>query len=674
MKTLKPAAEPVEKAKRNQTEIPLSQASALRQGLLENALRRHLLDQLASAESKAPKAMAKLLADAQLAKEGRLILPSTGGEPYFVGSPPDWYLDPFSDDQTAGELNRMQHWPVLVRAGVLTGDDSYHKRVVGELADWLERCPCPMPEGGTSFSYNFRGPGPWRLLDAGIRMYSSWPVVLLILADRPDLLDDELLLRAFRSCADHAQILAACTPVDSENNPTNHEVMEFLGLLYVCALFPEIPESRSFRDLATRALERSLERQVSPSGAQIEGCPHYHNLCFDFFARAMWLVESMGDNVSAAYRNRLQAMVDYSLHTTRASGRSVPWGDSDALFLQGRVALWGCRLWKDFRASSLFASILGEVGWNDVCQEHYWEIVPAYSVDWFAPPVDVAEMPVLAFMDPIVKQAALRTSWSGSAASVFLGCQTPVYNAHAHADPGGFDFTAMGRTILCDPARYTYAEGEERRNFKSAKWHNTLVLNDEEPFEYIDSWSYGPQGNGGMGGLASGSDILAASCEHHCYAPVVHRRLIALLDERKLLVIDWLLNLKPTDAWQIYFHFDSTELAWDSKKKLASAEFGSVRARLASDPRGRAKILPGACSDVIDQKRETKRLCLFFTPVSPRPVETIATVITVAPCDETEKPLPHIVTTADADSCVITIREESHSRRVHWTGEGITLR
>jgi hypothetical protein len=232
----------------------------------------------------------------------------------------------------------------------------------------------------------------------------------------------------------------------------------------------------------------------------------------------------------------------------------------------------------------------------------------------------------------------------------------------------------MGRTILCDPARYTYAEGEERRNFKSAKWHNTLVLNDEEPFEYIDSWNYGPQGNGGMGGLASGSDILAASCEHHCYAPVVHRRLIALLDERKLLVIDWLLNLKPTDAWQIYFHFDSTELAWDSKKKLASAEFGSVRARLASDPRGRAKILPGACSDVIDQKRETKRLCLFFTPVSPRPVETIATVIAVGPCNETENPLPHIVTTADADSCVITIREESHSRRVHWTGEGITLR
>jgi hypothetical protein len=674
MKKPKPAAEPVEKANRNQSEMNLCQASALRQSLLKNPLRKHLMDQLAAAESKAPKAMTMLLADAQLAKEGRLILPSTGGEPYFVGNPPDWYLDPFSDDQTAGELNRMKHWPVLARAGVLMGDDSYHRRVVGELADWLERCPCPMPEGGNSFSYNFRGPGPWRLLDAGIRMYSSWPVVLLILADRPDLLDDALLLRSFRSCADHAHILAACTPVDSEHDPTNHEVMEFLGLLYVCTLFPEIPESRSLRDLATRALERSLERQVSPSGAQIEGCPHYHNLCFDFFARAMWLVETRGETVSAAYRNRLQSMVDYSLHATRPTGRSVPWGDSDALFLQGRVALWGCHLWNDVRSSSIFASILGEEGWNEACQGQYWEIIPAYSVDWRVPPLDVAEMPALAFMDPVVKQAALRTSWSGSAAGVFLGCQTPVCNAHAHADPGGFDFTAMGRTILCDPARYTYAEGEERRNFKSAKWHNMLVVNDQEPFEYIDTWTYGPQGSGGIGGIASGSGILAASCEHHCYDPIVHRRLVALLDERKLLIIDWLLNLKPTDAWQIYFHFDSKELAWDSKEKLASAEFGSVRARLASDPRARARILPGACSDVIDQKRETRRLCLFFTPVSPRSVETIATVIAAGPSAEPEAPLPHIVTKADADSCVITIREEYHSRRVHWTGEGITLR
>jgi hypothetical protein len=62
MKTLKPAAEPVERAKRNQTEIPLSQASALRQGLLENALRKHLSD--AMVRSKACYLLAMLCTDA----------------------------------------------------------------------------------------------------------------------------------------------------------------------------------------------------------------------------------------------------------------------------------------------------------------------------------------------------------------------------------------------------------------------------------------------------------------------------------------------------------------------------------------------------------------------------------------------------------------------------------
>src|SRR5438046_1748396 len=52
-----------------------------------------------------PRIAAQTIADADESLAGRLILPGTLGERYFVGNPPDWYANPVNDNEFLWLLN-----------------------------------------------------------------------------------------------------------------------------------------------------------------------------------------------------------------------------------------------------------------------------------------------------------------------------------------------------------------------------------------------------------------------------------------------------------------------------------------------------------------------------------------------------------------------------------------
>lgn len=266
-----------------------------------------------------------LLQKAEDAFRGLLILPGSGKEPVFVGDPPDWHFDPFDDDQTTSTLNRTFHWVTMVRAWRVGGEVKFALRVVEELKDWIEKCPCPLPPDGDHTSYDYRGPGPWRLLDAGIRMMESWVPPILILRDA-GFLDDTMYRRVLKVCDDHARVLACCVPIDSRPLSNNHLLMEMLGLLYTAVALPVTERSESDRQLAIDELCRAAREQVTPEGAQVEGCPHYHNLVLALISHASALLRGFEIEVPESFTAAVRNMTDYSLHATRPSGVSVPWG------------------------------------------------------------------------------------------------------------------------------------------------------------------------------------------------------------------------------------------------------------------------------------------------------------------------------------------------------------
>ena len=563
---------------------------------------------------------------------GELDLKDGTGSYSFVGTPPDWYADPDKDWLRGTVLHRMQHWPAMLRVGLRSHKPDFAQRVILEWEDWLQNCPCPFSANQSPLAINFRGPHPWRLLDAGIRLYESWiPSVLLLEAD--NLLTDDFLQRVEDAIILHADYLAACAPIDARHDANNHIFMQMLGLMAAAFWMPEHPRSRHWLAVAQNELLSAVGQQFTGKGSQIEGCPHYHNLCVDFLCRAAWFHRMANVELPDPLLGAFPRMLEYTLHSTRSNGDSVPWGDSDALRLGIRLAAWSRVLFGDDTFMVLLKKLIPGEEWDRTLALSYWDMPSGQALletRMTVPCHPDSSMP-LRFEDPEVKQASLRSGWSAGESCVFLGCQVPVHNAHAHADPAGFDFTARGRGILVDPGRYTYAENAERRIFKSVKYHNCLVVNDREPFDYLSTWSYGEQGVGELLEISSQITPQIIACQHDCYDPVVHRRLVCLPDRNHLLVVDWLSGLKPADAIQVYWHWDATDVQWHHRSQLATADFGTFQAILLPSTFARADSLDGFISDVYGSKRASRRLRLWFTPLTAESEWVLATGIVLAP-------------------------------------------
>jgi len=620
----------------------------------------------------------QLMHDAEDVVRGMLVLPGSGRKPCFVGTPPDWRFDPFNDDQTTSALNRTGHWLKLLRAWRISGEKRFAQRAADELLDWITSCPCPMPPDGDHRSYPYRDSSPWRLLDAGIRMMESWPPTIYLLHEG-GLLTDQDYQRALSCCQDHARVLARCVPVDSRPHSNNHLLMEMLGLLYTAVALPPTARSAADQQLALDELCRGAQEQVAPEGAQVEGCPHYHNLSQGLIAHAVALLRNYKVEVPKPLLRAVRDMTEYSLHATRPTGLSVPWGDSDASRMMWDAARWSLVATGDGKALRDLCKLCGADAARQALEANLWKLhfediqAAREVIDDYESHAD--PMPSRTWIGRTVKQASLRTDWSPDAWHVFFGCHTPTFGAHAHADPAGFELSAMGVTPLPDPGRFTYAEGDARREFKSAQWHNTLTVNDQEPFEYLNTWGWGPQQAGRLTGQLIDNEIMAVACEHDSYTPVKHRRLVVLETAGRLTVIDWLIGLRPKDTYQLWFHVDA-----DEAKALPDADgvlwtLGGQWFGLRCSGEPTMSRLPGRISLATDEVYDSYRLRMNYGSSHDKPAAVVVTQIGAAdPSDDFDT--RDIVATMENTRDCLRIKGlyPKSNQVVHWAQDTLTTR
>jgi len=187
-----------------------------------------------------PQAARSLLQMAENDVHGRFILPGSGNEMADVGNPPRWHENALGDAESVWFLNRLKHWPRMLRTGAITGDPRFAEKVTAELDDWIAKCPCPPIDGDlTLLQKGFSAVTPWRALEVGIRMNESWPQTLRLLAETP-LLTPERLARYVISAHQHGRVLAEICPLLWPEANHNHYLMENAGLLAVACLLPEL--------------------------------------------------------------------------------------------------------------------------------------------------------------------------------------------------------------------------------------------------------------------------------------------------------------------------------------------------------------------------------------------------------------------------------------------------
>lgn len=543
--------------------------------------------------------------------KGLTILPGSASL-HFIGNPVKWHENIYDYDEYTYQLNRMDHWRTMAEAYSFTGDERYAKKVLDEFNHWIEDCPCqPLyePDGRLAVK-DFSGcrcnQGIWRSLEVGIRMHQTWPYVIHHLIDS-GLLDEKFLEAYLESVYQHAQILYLVPPVLWPRADHNHYLMENNGLLYLSCMFPEFRDAELWREHAIREMERSMDAQVTEGGGQIEGCASYHNGCTYWFALPLLLADRYGFMMSDHYKESMRRMLEYSVYATRPCKGNCSWGDSHTY--SGTLSMGAFSYYLAFKDGAYIKNALYFYSREEFMAQiakQIWEVPDLQDLSDCLSRAEGCRpgLPEISWQRGL-KQVFLRTDWSKDALYVMFACRTPVQNLHAHMDPAGFEFSAYGRVLLGDPAIYHYKDDENRRKLKSAHWHNCLTLNHADPWEYIAGWTYGEQKQGEI--LQAGQDdrLLYAVGEHDNYGPAVHRRAVAIVDQKLLAVMDILEGIEPDTSVQINFHMDSHMAVADSERSFAMSVGEGANVALYVDTRLKPGLVPAKISTRNDVWHDT---------------------------------------------------------------------
>lgn len=557
----------------------------LKQRVLDTNRGRTALERGAQIRTYFPQLADRTIQLANEAMNGMLVLPGTGPDLYFVGSPTKWESNPVNDNEYTFHLNRMPHLKTLAEAYSLTGDLDYAGKAIEELDHWISTVICPpiTDEGGRYRLHAFQGLGTWRALEVGIRGYRTWPLIIELLSDTP-FFTPEFLEKLIRCVELHCRVLYEVSPLLWPKADHNHYLMENLGLLSLSCLFPEMEDAPAYLAHAQAELDRCMEVQCTPCGGQIEGCPSYHNGCVFWFAMRLYFSRRFGLDVPDAYVSRLNKMFVHSVHATRSCGGSFPWGDSHTCKETMSLAAVSCYMaygTPDYLETALYfypdTTVLEDI------RDNLWRIPDVSQLKQIFHTASLnPKQPVLPLTawQKDLDQAYVRSGWDRDALSFMTGCRSPIQNLHAHIDAGGFDFTAYGEPLVSDPGIYTYRDDENRRNFKSAFRHNCLTINWRNMWEYRGAWAYGPQKEGHILSVESSDRLVSVVSKHYNYAPAVATRLISMADRRFLVILDRAEGVAAGDSVQLHFHLNKT--IWEKTELgLCTAAYDRPNAELA---------------------------------------------------------------------------------------------
>ncbi|MDY5930505.1 MAG: alginate lyase family protein [Candidatus Ornithospirochaeta sp.] len=517
----------------------------------------------------------EIIRSADQAMRGMLVLPGTGPEPFFVGNPPKWEENPCNDNEYTFSLNRLIHLKTMSEAYSLTGDEAYAEKVLSELEDWIdsEKRPAIFNPDGSINRASFESRSPWRALEVGIRGYRTLPMIIELTIDSPAF-TDALLEKIARSAKEHMEVLFSVSPVLWPRADHNHYLMENLGLLSLSSMFPSLDDEGKYREHASHELDRCMEAQITEYGGQIEGCPSYHNGCTYWFAFRKHLSAKYGFPVPDGYDERLDMMFRHSLYATRAIGTNFPWGDShvsgkETLSLAA-VACYMATGRREYLETAFHfypESIIGK----DIA-DNLWRIEDLEKLrndyEYAGRNPRRPSIPTLLW-DKALDHVYYRTGWDRDDLSLMAACRVPVKNRHAHMDPGGFDMTAYGASMVADPGIFAYKDDENRHLFKSTSYHSTATINGDDAWEYLGSWKYGEQGRGRIEDVQEKNGVTSILLSHDCYKPTVMRRNIIIADG-SVIVIDRASGTSEERRMKVFFHldFEQAEMNDDGSFKM----------------------------------------------------------------------------------------------------------
>ncbi|MGN7760935.1 alginate lyase family protein [Paenibacillus sp. 22594] len=463
-----------------------------------------------------------LIADHACANE--LMIPYTNDLSTWIhmGEQVDWLYNPSKDPEFIWGINRHWHMLDLGKAYLLTKDEKYVLSYIQHFRGWCTQNPPPgLPYEEAVY---FQLPGPWRLLETGLRV-QSW-ISAYAYMQTSELLDAAFVSELHAALEQHAEYLTRYLG----GTEINHAIMHMQGLSMIAEFLDRNERAPYWRQLAMERLELCQHHQIGPEGVQSELTTHYHDASIEMFGTPYLLGKLAGYPFPETYGTQLRRMASFSLAMIRPDHRSTAIGDSDWVSNgRERVAFLGAILEDD----DLIAQ-------GAVSSEFLW-LFGAEKYKRYAELQQNMQVEAGSQAFPQTGYYMLRDTNQ----YLFFDA-APMGGAHGHADALNLEWYYKRQLIFADPGRYTYEEGEWRHYFKSTSAHNTVLVDGLDQTPYVSTQQWGqPLAECQTHRRVSTEDYDFIDASHNGYMrleqPLLHRRWLLMgKSVPLLLIIDWL--------------------------------------------------------------------------------------------------------------------------------------
>src|SRR6267378_2799376 len=441
-----------------------------------------------------------------------------------------------SDVKVPFELSRLQFLPILGKAHVLTGEESYRVTAKELLTHWIQSNPVPL---GVNWTI---------AMEAALRAMSVCFLLNLLSPLRPE--EQPWLATVTRSLAQH--LLYIETNIEFSHLLTsNHYLSDVVGL-YCLSIFLDGKDMARRRSNYRRRIEVEMARQVYEDGGDYEASTGYQVLVTQLLTTALLLMRTeQSPGVKSSFVERLRMMYRFLNTVASTSGELPQVGDCDdgrtELLVDDLQQMMLCPVAarNSLRVHHLLGlgqRLFGEgAGPGDGAA--WYGLTDTTKIPYFQPQIN----PGSACPIKVLPKSGISVLQQGSAELLFFAIPNGIFGkgSHTHNDKLSFVLRVGGQEVFCDSGTGCYTRHIATRNrFRSTAAHNTLLIDGAEQ-NRIDT---GPHGLFVLGNEAAVSAIqqgsgalgcfLRASHTGYCSLGVMHTRTIRAFDSERTFVIE----------------------------------------------------------------------------------------------------------------------------------------
>ena len=482
--------------------------------------------------------------------------PKTGVEaPLAFGKQLD-YRDPLlvGDIKYLWEPNRHLQLVTLAQAYALTGEARYAEALRGQLESWFAACPYRM------------GPNWSSSLEAGLRLV-NWALAWQLLGGVDAQVFRGPAGEAFRarwlaSVYQHAEFV--CGHLSLHSSANNHLIGELAGVFTAALAWPHWGRALRWMEVARPMLEREVLLQNASDGVNREQATSYQQFELDLLLLPMLAACANAAPLSEAYRERIDAMLEYVASIMDAGGNVPMIGDADDGYVVRLEPNAGFCRYKSLLATGalLFGRGDFKAKAGPLDDKTRWLLGAAAEEGYEAIDATGAELPV--------RRAFAEGGY------YILGCEleTPreirivadagalgyrEIAAHGHADALAFTLAVGGQEFLVDPGTFAYhTEGDWRAYFRGTSAHNTVRIDGRDQSQAGGNfmWLRHARAACSLWHSTASEDVFEGAHDGYLALadPVTHRRRITLDKASRRVSIEDTLEMAGEHAVEIFFH------------------------------------------------------------------------------------------------------------------------